>query len=463
MDAIDIKFFENEIKQFEYSKKRQDMLIGERYFLGDHDILRRKREVIDENGNLREVKNLPNHRIVDNQYAKMVKQKSNYLAGKPITVSTENEEYAKALKKLFNLKFMKTLKRIAKDSLNCGLGWLLVYYGGSNLMFKRIKPHELIPGWADTDHTALDYAIRVYEIDGYKDNALITIQKVEIYKQDGIYYYERKNDKLIESGKASYFSRGETTYNWNQIPLIPFRYNDDEQPLINKIKSLQDGINLIKSNFQNTMSEDIRNTIMVLINYDGEDPGEFRQNLSQYGVIKVSTVDGVAGDVKTLQIEVNAENYKVILDLLKKALIETAMGYDAKDDRLSGNANQMNIMSMYSDIDLDADDMETEYQAAFEELLWFVNCHLENTGIGNFENEDVQIIFNRDILISESDVIDNIQKSVGILSNETLIAQHPWVDDVEMELAKLKKQEEEYNPFPNTGGDVNGELLAEEI
>ena len=49
-------------------------------------------------------------------------------------------------------------------------------------------------------------------------------------------------------------------------------------------------------------------------------------------------------------------------------MIENARGYDAKDDRLGGNPNQMNIQSMYSDIDLDANGMETEFQAAFEEL-----------------------------------------------------------------------------------------------
>ena len=81
------------------------------------------------------------------------------------------------------------------------------------------------------------------------------------------------------------------------------------------------------------------------------------------------------------------------------------MGYDAKDDRLSGNPNQMNIQSMYSDIDLDANDMETELQAAFEEILWFVNSHLANTGQGDFEGEEVTIIFNRDILINETEVI----------------------------------------------------------
>ena len=46
-------------------------------------------------------------------------------------------------------------------------------------------------------------------------------------------------------------------------------------------------------------------------------------------------------------------------------------------------------------------------------------------------------------MISEAEVIDNIKNSVGILSDETLIAQHPWVDDPEAELERLKKQKEE--------------------
>lgn len=169
------------------------------------------------------------------------------------------------------------------------------------------------------------------------------------------------------------------------------------------------------------------------------------------------------GGVETLEITVNAENYKAILEIFKKALIENAMGYDAKDDRLSGNPNQMNIQSMYSDIDLDANDMETEFQAAFEEILWFVNAHLANTGKGNFENEEVTVIFNRDILINESEAIDNCSKSVGILSDETIIGMHPWIDDPQQELERLKKQKEEeqaelerqqeqaYNPFGQTG------------
>lgn len=118
------------------------------------------------------------------------------------------------------------------------------------------------------------------------------------------------------------------------------------------------------------------------------------------------------------------------------------MGYDAKDDRMSGNPNQMNIQSMYSDIDLDANGMETEYQAALEELLWFINMHLYNTGVGDYENEEVEIIFNRDMMLNEGEAIDNVAKSVGIISDETLIANHPWVTNVDNELERIQAQKD---------------------
>ena len=136
------------------------------------------------------------------------------------------------------------------------------------------------------------------------------------------------------------------------------------------------------------------------------------------------TFEGKDGGVDSLQIEVNAETYKTVLDLLKKALIENLRSYDAKDDRLSGNPNQMNIQSMYSDIDLDANAMETELQAAFEDLFWFVNTYLASIGEGDYGDEEISVIFNRDILINESEAIDNCAKSAGIISDDTIVAMH---------------------------------------
>ena len=459
----DEQFIVKEIRRFKASKRRTDMINGERYFEGKHDILFRKRTVIGKDGELETVTNLPNNRIVDNQYKKMVVQKTNYLLGQPFTIQCKNEQYTKLLKQFLNKKFMRTLKAVGEDSLNCGIGWLFPMYDEyGQFTFKRFSPLEIIPLWKDAEHTVLESFIRIYEVVTYVGNEEKIIEKVEVYDEVGVSYFE-----LTDSGSLKpdgeqhvpYFSIEDQGFNWTRIPLIPFKYNNKEIPLINMVKSLQDGLNLIESNFQNQMEEDARNTILVLVNYDGENLGEFRKNLATYGAVKVRTVDGAGGDVRTLQVEVNTDNYKAIIELFKKAIIENAMGYDAKDDRMSGNPNQMNIQSMYSDIDLDANGMETEYQAALEELLWFINMHLFNVGHGDYENEEVEIIFNRDMMLNEGEAIDNVAKSVGIISDETLIANHPWVTNVDNELSRIKAQKDReqeefnlaFNPAKNEG------------
>ena len=147
-------------------------------------------------------------------------------------------------------------------------------------------------------------------------------------------------------------------------------------------------------------------------------------------------MDGGKGGLDKLTIEVNAENYQLIIKLLKKAIIENARGFDAKDERLGGNPNEMNIQSMYSDIDLDANQMETEFQASFEELMWFVNKALNI-------NDTLEVVFNRDVLVNETESITNCIQSSTLLSLETVLAQHPWVTNVGEELKRLKKQKEE--------------------
>lgn len=447
----DKRFIVAEINRFRRSKRYLDMIAGENYYKGKHDILFKQRTAIGENGKLTILDNLPNNKVVDNQYKKQVDQKVQYIVGQPFLIQSENQQFLDSVKPyLQTKKFFKFIKAIAKDFVNGGIAWVYPHYNNhGEYVFTRFKPHEVIPMWADAEHTILDCAIRTYEVVAYEGIEEKIVTKVEVFNPDGIYYFELKDETLIPEDPffEPYFTvfnedGTEQGYEWERIPLVAFRCNEEEVPLITRCKSMQDALNKIESQWQDQMEEDPRNTIMVLVNYDGQNLGEFRQNLAQYGAVKVRSMDGNHGDVRTLQIQVNAENYKAIIEQFKKAIVENCMGYDAKDDRIGSNANEMNLKSMYSDIELEANAMDTELQASFEELIWFLNCHLANTGAGDFEGEDYDIIFNRDIMISEADVINNIKNSVGILSDETLIAQHPWVDDPEAELKRLKEQKE---------------------
>ncbi|WP_342441758.1 phage portal protein [Lysinibacillus sp. FSL K6-0075] len=446
----DIKWLENEINKFKKSEKRKWMLIGEAYYEGEQEILKRKRWVIGKGGRLEVNDNLPNNKVLDNQYAKLVDQKVNYQLGKPITIETKNDEYLKKLQDIFNKRFHRTLRSVGQDALNGGLGWLYPYYDeNGEFAIKRIPPYEIIPYWKDSEQTILDFAIRLYAVKEYEGDREVVVEKVEVYSAKGVEHYQWFAGHLVKDvirSQTSYITirdaENEFSMNWQRTPLLPFKFNNKEIPLIKRVKSLQDGINVMLSDFENNMQEDARNTMLVLYNYGGQDLGEFRRNLSQYGAVKINRNKDNQGGVETLTVEVNPENYKAILSLFKKALIENGRGYDAKDDRMANNPNQLNIRAMYSEIDLDADGIETEFQASFEELLWFINVHLANTSQGDYEGEYVNIIFNRDILINEMEVVDVLNKS-PYLSEETKIAQHPYVKDVPLEMQRNKKERQE--------------------
>ena len=45
--------------------------------------------------------------------------------------------------------------------------------------------------------------------------------------------------------------------------------------------------------------------------------------------------------------------------------------------------------------------------------------------------------------MNESEIIEDCVNSVGIISLETIISKHPWVDNLEEELKRIKKEKEE--------------------
>lgn len=463
----DKNYLETKIIHWLTSPVRLDQLNGERYYRGHHDILRKKRTVLGADGEVVEVDNLPNNRCVDNQYAKMVDQKKNYLLGHPIAFKSDDTQYVEALKKVFNKRFHKTLKSLGEDCLNGGIAWIYPYYSDSKLKFKKFPAHEILPFWRDTEHDELMMAVRYYLEE--KPNAITphdVIQKVEVYTKDGIDFYTFDNNRLVPDATKPHENYINVTteskeegYNWERIPLIAFKLNAKEIPLIKRCKSLQDGINDIVSTFKNNMEEDARNTILVLENYDGQNLGEFRQNLAQYGAVKVRSGDGARGDVRTLTVEVNSANYESILGIFKKALIENCKGYDFSELRTGGSPNQMNIKSIYSDIDLDANDMELEFQSSMEDLLWFVNQYISTTE--SVEEKDVEIIFNRDGVVNETEVMQMLVSAGVKLSNRTLLAQVPFVDDIEDELKEVKKEEKEAMDAYEGAMPMNGKMPNE--
>ena len=87
----ELEFLEEELKRWMGSKERLDMKTGLAYYSDHQDIERKNRRAIGPNGNPVDVHNLPNFKIMDNQYGILVDQKNNYLLGRPVEVKTEGK------------------------------------------------------------------------------------------------------------------------------------------------------------------------------------------------------------------------------------------------------------------------------------------------------------------------------------------------------------------------------------
>ena len=442
------------------SDERYWMLIGQRYYVGDNDILQRKRTAIGENGELVEVTNLVNNKLAHAFVRKLVDQKVGYLFGKPLSIQTENKEYQDLLNDILDKSFLRLLKNLGKEAINKGKAWLHVYYDeDSELKFKNIPSEEIIPLWRDAAHTELDAVIRVYEVEVYEGTTRKIITKVEFWDTGGVQRYVLDSGGLIPDVEAgdvgSHFTvvqdGQEQGFNWERVPFICFKYNDEELPLIKIIKSLVDDYDAKTSDSANNL-EDLPNSIYILKNYDGQDLGEFRRNMSTYRAVKVMG----DGGVDTLSLSINTEATEKHLDRLRKDIYEFGRGVDTQSEKFGNSPSGIALKFLYADLDMDANIIETEFQASLDQLLWFIDQHIANTTGQDFSDEPVEFIFNRDILIVETDTINNVKNSVGILSEETLVAQHPWVTDVQAELERIRKERNagmlQFGQLPSDGG-----------
>lgn len=446
MDNLSAKIINKILNDYRSSKDYEEIVTSYEYYNNRQEILYKKRLGIGEVKGTREViENLPNNKIMRNQYAALVDQKKNYLLTRPIGVSSENKSYQEKLQEeLFDFKFHKLIKSVGRDSLLANMGYIYPYIDKEgNFKLMKFDPLEIIPIWEDKLHTWLQGFIRFYKTVDYEDHET---EIVEYYHMWGIDRYEEVNGELVLREQEPYFMIGDEICNWGRIPLIYFRMDEQEQPLLNRVKTLQDAINSILSRFMDSMDEDSRNTILVLKNIGGhneQDLKRIRREINRSGIIAFSSNPQTGNaDVSTLSVDIDITNYETVLEILIRSLIEVGRGVDTNSELFQKAVNQMTIQSLYTNIDLDANEMETEYKVSLDILLYFYNYYK------GYDHQDVKFTFDRNILINETATIENAQRSIGVISNRTIMRNHPWVLDIaeeEKQVAKEMKEESDYD------------------
>lgn len=434
------QMLEGETERFLMSERRREMADARRYYRGDHDVLRRVRTAVGADGGMITLDRLPCSRVVNNQYGRLVDQKVNYSLGRPLVVDCEDRIFSDFLRGYFNGGAQSLWRRAATDAINCGVSFLHPYIDErGELALTSFDPMWCVPLWRDRAHTELDALVRLCPVERYEGRRAKREMLAFVYDRHGVAEYEYRGGEFYERGErmCHFCDADGNGYVWDRVPIIAVKYNRDGIPMIRRARALQDAINELYSDFCDNMKENSRSSVLVLKNFDGEDLGEFRRNLAVYGAVKVRSEPGAEGGVETLSVDVDADNYDSICAMLSEALVECCRGFDSHSDRLGSNPNEMNVLAMYSDIDLDANGFECELAGAFDEFVAYARSYAYYTGIGDFKRTNVKISCSRDLLINEKNTIESLSKSQGIVSPRTLVMAHPLVDDADAELERL--------------------------
>lgn len=428
-----------EIREFKKSEQYHNIQEGEQYY--------RNRSSVQHKTN--DVANRSNTKIERPILKKLVDQKANYLLSKPFTVDTASKNYGDALNKVFDQRFRRQIKSLGKGAVKSGIAWIQPYFDGGSLAFMRIPSTEIIPLWKDSERTKMSAFIRFYDQTVYIGVRKHTVTHAEFWWPGGVKRFKTTPFSGVGAGDFSidkdygeeendytepHFTVNNNAYNWEEVPIAWLKYNEEELPLCYFLKEMIDDIN-----WQNSVTadvlRDVAKFIYILKNYGGQDLGEFIKDLKEHLAIKVST----DGGVDKLQADLNIDAIMAFLESERRDIYDFAAAVDTKDPEL-GNASGTAINFRYMDLDADCDSLGTELKETFQRLKLFIDVYLQLTGQGNFTNEEFDIIFNMDLPVNETDIINNARNSEGLLSKRTILQNHPWVPDADEELARLDEE-----------------------
>jgi len=419
------------------------MAEGVAYYLNDNSVIQKKvKYMIQQGKKVPDMDGLKaNNKIAHAWHKLLVDQKTQYLVGKAMTFSSDDKALSNHIDELADERFDDTMNELVKRASNKGVEFLHPFINEDGEFDYVIFPAEEVILIKDEKRQRdVEAALRYYPI--LNEQGEEETVKAEWYTKTHVYYYEKVNGEFVpdvteEENPASHFEYAGKGYGWGKVPIIPF-YNNSEA--VNDLKFYKDHIDeydKIVSGLADTFDE-TQELIWILKGYEGQDLDEFMANLLYYRAIKTSEDGGV--DTKSVEVPISSASQH--LDRLEESIYTFGQGVNTKTDKFGNNPTGVALKFLYSLLDLKANQMERKFRAALSEFFWFYVEYLGMAGKGNYDVKSIDMTFNRTMITNEAEKADMAQTSLGIISRQTIVENHPWSKQDEMD--RIQKEEDEY-------------------
>lgn len=373
----------------------------------------------------------PNNKIVKNYCKTIVENFRGYICGLPITYSPVDTE--KEIWPLINVlkanDYQNSDSEWLKNALIYGVAPQLCYINErQEKRFKNINPEQVIPVYsADLDEELL-YVIYYYPVIDWDSDSWDKRYEVNVYSKNEITHFTCDSSfvNLIPSGEVE-------QHYFDEVPFSIFYLTDDCESIFKSVIGLQDAYNKMLSDSVNDW-EAFVDAYMVLTNItaDSEDIAAMKKN-------RVLILDD---DATAAYLTKPTSDTKVdrLLEEINTAIHTISNSPDFSSEEFGAGVSS-GVALAYKLVGFNniASNIEGQFRKALQQRIKLLNNVFT---LVDMEAFDVEITFTHNLPKNVADVADTVNKLRGLVSDETLLAQLPFITDARAEMEKVEAQNE---------------------
>ena len=366
----------------------------------------------------------PCSRVITNYCKNIADSYCGYLASPGFISYTSEQDIEEIMNVLRYNDYQAEDSDFLLDALVYGRASELMYTDeDGKVRFKLIKPTQCFAVCDDSLTNDLLYFVRIYKANDWDDS---DTYNVDIYSNTTIKHYTMTGTNgflIFESEEPHYF---------NQCPANIFAL-PDEKSIFECIMSLQDAANEILS----SEIDDYSAFCDAYLALTGMDAGE-----EEITTMKENRVLIIPNGASAQWLTKNANDAQVenILKRIHDSIYRIAATPDFSSESFVGGVSSgIAIQYRLTGMETRAAKIEAEMKKALQRRVEIISG-IASLRLGEEVFRDIQIDFKRNIPEDNTAIINMINTLKGTVSDATLIAQLPFITDVNAELEAVQAQ-----------------------
>jgi SPP1 family phage portal protein len=382
----------------------------------------------------------PNNRLIHNYARYIVKMASGYLIGAPVAYSDEKQTAAldavTAQYKAFDASAVDM--ELAKVASKFGRATEVLYADrNARPRSASVDPRCAFVVYDDTVERKPLFG--VYYSVMLKNDGSQAGYRINVYTKDIVQTYEIKDFyALIDATPVS-----ETEHFFGDIPVNEYWNDDEERGDYEWVTSLIDALNLLQSDRVND-KEQFVNALLLLLGckLEADDLGRSpAKQIKEDGILQLPSPNQGA-DAKYLNLTLDEEGAETLKKSIKEDIHKLSMVPDLTQD-FSGNPSRVSMGYKLFGFTQLIKEKERYFREALRWRLRMMATFMGKLASPQLDAETVEITFSRSLPVNEDEIATMVQALQGIVPDEMLLKQIPWIEDPKQALDLLRKQEDE--------------------